>query len=80
MLQNSISIDLGKIKELSDLYNVVKDYIAKDSKSLDDVLKVLSQDEYKVLHNGEVWYIFQPLTEKASCYLGVNTEGSLFFG
>ena len=78
--QHRISIDLGKIKELSDLYNVVKDYIAKDSKSLDDVLKVLSQDEYKVLHNGEVWYIFQPLTEKASCYLGVNTEWCTTWG
>ena len=78
--QHRIAIDLGKIKELGDLYNLVKDYIAKDSQSLDDVLKVLSKDEYKVLHNGEEWYIFQPLTEKASCYLGVNTEWCTTWG
>jgi hypothetical protein len=78
--QHRIAIDLGKIKELGDLYNVVKDYIAKDTKSLDEILKILSKDEFKVLHNGEKWYIFQPLTEKASCYLGVNTEWCTTWG
>jgi len=78
--QHKIPLDLGKIKELGDLYNVVKDYIAKDTKSLDEILKVLSKDEFKVLHNGENWYIFQPLTEKASCYLGVNTEWCTTWG
>ena len=78
--QHRIALDLGKIKELGDLYNVVKDYIAKDSRSLDDVLKVLSKDEYRILHNGNEWYILQPLTEKASCYLGVNTEWCTTWG
>lgn len=78
--QHKIPLDLGKIKELGDLYNVVKDYIAKDTKSLGEILKVLSKDEFKVLHNGENWYIFQPLTEKASCYLGVNTEWCTTWG
>ena len=78
--QHKIPLDLGKIKELGDLYNVIKDYIAKDTKSLGEILKVLSKDEYKVLHNGENWFIFQPLTEKASCYLGVNTEWCTTWG
>lgn len=78
--QHKIPIDLGKIKELGDLYNVVKEYIAKDTKSLGEILKILSKDEFKVLHNGERWYIFQPLTEKASCYLGVNTEWCTTWG
>lgn len=78
--QHKIPLDLGKIKELGDLYNVVKDYIAKDTKSLDEILKILSKDEFRVLHNGENWYIFQPLTEKASCYLGVNTEWCTTWG
>lgn len=78
--QHKIPVDLGKIKQLGDLYNVVKDYIAKDTKSLDEILKVLSQDEFKVLHNGEKWFIFQPLSEKAACYLGVSTEWCTTWG
>lgn len=78
--QHRIAVDLGKIKELGDLYNVVKEYIAKDSQSLDDVLKVLPKDEYRVLHNGEEWYVFQPLNERSSCYLGVGTEWCTTYG
>jgi hypothetical protein len=78
--QHKIPLDLSKIKELGDLYNVVKDYIAKDTKSLGEILKVLSKEEFRILHNGENWYIFQPLTEKASCYLGVNTEWCTTWG
>jgi hypothetical protein len=78
--QHRIPLDVGKIKELADLYNVVKEYIVKDTKSLDEILKILSKDEFKVLHNGEKWFIFQPLTEKASCYLGVNTEWCTTWG
>lgn len=78
--QHKIPLDFGKVKELGDLYNVVKEYIAKDTKSLDEILKILSKDEFKVLHNGENWFIFQPLTEKASCYLGVNTEWCTTWG
>jgi len=78
--QHKIPVDLGKIKQLGDLYNIVKDYIAKDTKSLEEILKVLSKDEFKVLHDGEMWFIFQPLTEKAACYLGVSTEWCTTWG
>ena len=78
--QHRIPLDVGKIKELADLYNIVKEYIVKDTKSLDEILKILSKDEFKVLHNGEKWFVFQPLTEKASCYLGVNTEWCTTWG
>jgi hypothetical protein len=77
---HKIPVEINKINELGDLYNVVKDYIVKDTKSLSEILKVLSQDEFKVLHNGEGWYVFQPLTEKAACYLGVNTEWCTTWG
>jgi hypothetical protein len=77
---HKIPVEINKINELGDLYNVVKDYIVKDTKSLSEILKVLSQEEFKVLHNGEGWYIFQPLTEKAACYLGVNTEWCTTWG
>lgn len=75
-----IPIEVNKINELGDLYNTVKDYIAKDTKTLSEILKVLSENEYKILHNGEEWYVFQPLTEKAACYLGVNTEWCTTWG
>jgi len=75
-----VPIEVNKINELGDLYNSIKDYIAKDTKSLNEILKVLSENEYKILHNGEEWYVFQPLTEKAACYLGVNTEWCTTWG
>jgi hypothetical protein len=75
-----VPIEVNKINELGDLYNSIKDYIAKDTKSLSEILKVLSENEYKILHNGEEWYVFQPLTEKAACYLGVNTEWCTTWG
>jgi len=77
---HKIPLDINKIKQLGDLYEVVKGYIAQDTKSLEEILKILPKDEYKVLHNGERWYILQPLTEKASCYLGVNTEWCTTWG
>jgi len=78
--QHKVPLDLGKIKELGDLYGLIKDYVAKDTKDLGEILKVLNKDEYKVLHNGKEWYVFQPLTEKASCYLGVSTEWCTAWG
>ena len=78
--KHTMSIDINKIKSLADLYDLVKQYIVQDTKSFEQVLNVLPKDEYKVLHNGEKWYIFQPLTEKASCYLGINTEWCTTWG
>jgi hypothetical protein len=77
---HKIPLDVNKIKQLGDLYEVVKGYIVQDTKSLEEILKILPKDEYKVLHNGDRWYILQPLTEKASCYLGVNTEWCTTWG
>lgn len=77
---HKIALDVNKVKQLSDLYDVVKGYIVQDTKNLEEILKILPQEEYKVLHNGDNWYMFQPLTEKASCYLGVNTEWCTTWG
>ena len=78
--KHTMSVDLNKIKSLPDLFDLVKQYIVQDTKSFEQVLNVLPKDEYKVLHNGEKWYIFQPLTERASCYLGINTEWCTTWG
>jgi hypothetical protein len=78
--KHKISLDLNKIKQLGDLYNIVKEYIAKDAKTFDEVLKVLPQDEYQLLFSGKKWSIYKPLTERASCYLGVGTEWCTTWG
>lgn len=76
----NIPLEINQIQSIGDLYNLIKDYIVKDTKDLGQILKVLDTTEYKVLHNGKDWYIFQPLTEKSSCYLGVNTQWCTTWG
>lgn len=76
----NIPLDINSIKGIGDLYNVVKEYIVKDTKSLSEILKVLDKSEYQFLLDGENWFIFKPLTEKAACYLGVNTEWCTAWG
>lgn len=78
--EHKVPLDINKIKELGDLYNVVKGYIAKDAKTFQDVLRVLSTEEYDLKFNGKKWQIYTPFTEKASCYLGVNTEWCTTWG
>lgn len=74
------NVPLQNINQLGDIYELIKTYIVKENKTLNDVLKVLNENEYKVLHNGENWLIFQPLNEKAACYLGVNTQWCTSWG
>lgn len=76
----NISLDIKKISELSDIYNLVGKYIASESESLSTVLKSLSSSDYKTLFNGKNWIIFQPLTEKGACYLGVSTQWCTTWG
>lgn len=77
---HNIPLEINQIQSIGDLYNLIKDYIVKDTKDLGEILKVLDPSEFKVLHNGKDWYIFQPLTEKSSCYLGVNTQWCTTWG
>lgn len=78
--EHKIPLDINKIKTLVDLYDVVKEYIAKDAKSFQEVLNVLPQNEYELLYDGKNWQFYKPLTEKASCYLGTNTEWCTTWG
>jgi hypothetical protein len=80
LYKHKIAVDINKVNQLSDLYDLVKKYIVQDKRDISTILKSLSEQEYKILHNGENWYIVQPLTERASCYLGVNTEWCTTWG
>ena len=78
---HNIPVEVGKIKQLGDLYNIVKQYIIEDTLDFKLILDslVLGAD-YKLLHTGEDWIFYQPLTEKGSSYLGVNTEWCTTWG
>lgn len=78
--KHNVAIDSNKIKELSDLYDVVKQYIIEDKKTLEEILKALPEQEYELLLNGDEWIIYQPRTERAACYLGYNTEWCTTWG
>jgi hypothetical protein len=78
--KHSISLDSNKIKSLNDLYDVVKGYYAKDTRDLGSIISALDEKEYRKVFQSELWTIFVPFTEKASCYLGVNTEWCTTWG
>lgn len=78
--KHAVPLDVNKIKTLGDLYQVVKGYYVKDTKNLGDVLQAIDEKEYKKIFQNENWTIFVPLTERAACYLGVNTEWCTTWG
>lgn len=79
--KHNITLDSNKIKTLNDLYDVVKQYIARGAGSnLNTILTTLSPEEYKLIHDGKDWMIYNPLTERASCYLGVSTDWCTTWG
>jgi hypothetical protein len=76
----NLSVDITKINEISDLYPIVKDYIVSVDMPINEILTHLSDDSYKLLHNGEKWMIFTPKTEQAAAYLGVSTTWCTTWG
>lgn len=69
-----------KIETISDLYELVKDKIVKTNKSLSELISALDKSEYSVKLNEGSWFVVVPLTEKASAYLGANTEWCTTWG
>jgi hypothetical protein len=76
----NIPIDSNKIKDLPTLYGLISRYIVSENPNLSTVFKILPREEYKTLHNGEKWMILKPKTERAACYLGVNTQWCTTWG
>lgn len=70
---HNIPVNTSQIKGIPDLYELVKKYMVMKTPSLSEILKALDKSEYQVLFDGNDWIIFKPLTEKASCYLGVQS-------
>jgi len=78
--KHNVPIDITKLKTLSDLYNIVKQYYTKDTKDLKDVLMALSPNDYETIFQDEKWTVLKPKTEKGACYLGVNTQWCTTWG
>lgn len=78
--QYNMPVDYKKVQTIPELYNLVKDKIAKVQTNLGELIKLLGEEEYSVKHNGDTWFIIQPKTEKAAAYLGVNTEWCTTWG
>jgi len=76
----NLSIDIKNIKQISDLYDIVKNYIVSIETPIKEILKELPKDSYKLLHNGENWVVFRPLTEKAAAWLGVGSSWCTTWG
>jgi len=76
----NLSIDIKNIKQISDLYDTVKNYIVSIETPIREILKELPKDSYKLLHNGEKWVVFRPLTEKAAAWLGVGSSWCTTWG
>ncbi len=69
-----------KINSIPDLYELVKDKIVKTNTTLATLIEALDPKEYEVKHNGDSWFVIVPKSEKASSYLGVNTEWCTAWG
>jgi hypothetical protein len=78
---HNIAVDINKLKNLGDLYQIVQKYLVADTQNLTEILNALVIDEdYKLLHQGEDWDFYQPLTIKGASYLGFSTEWCTTWG
>lgn len=78
---HNVALDINKLKSLGDLYNVVQKYIIQDTLDLKEILNALViEKDYKLLHDGEDWVFYQPLTQKGASYLGYSTEWCTTWG
>jgi hypothetical protein len=78
--KRNVSLDINKINGIDDIYDIIKKYILQNSPELTNIINQLPKEEYQLKHDGGKWLIFVPLTEKASCYLGVNTQWCTTWG
>lgn len=76
----NLSVDIKYINNLSDIYDLVSKYIVKDTFSVENVIKSLPSNEYKILLDSKNWYIISPESQKAACYFGYGTQWCTTWG
>ena len=66
--------DINKYKSLSELYNVIADYVGNDKTiSKQDEIKKEKSGTKKIYEDNR-FLVIQPLTEEAACYYGKGTQ------
>jgi hypothetical protein len=79
--KHQVAVDQNKIKDLSDLFNIVQKYYKQDSdKTVFELIPTLSEDDYELLHSGDNWVIYKPKSEKGAAVLGHNTQWCTSWG
>ena len=78
--KHNVPLDSTKIQNLNDIFELVKKYIAASTNDLNKILTTLSPKEYVKVHDGDVWMIFIPKSERAACAIGVGTEWCTTWG
>ena len=78
-LKPKLSIDKRNIKNFKsivDMFNVIKPYMESGEpiQSSTSLEKEIKQKEVKRLYEDDKWLVVEPLTERAACYYGKNTE------
>jgi len=76
----NVALDINKITSLPEMYNQIEKYLAQEQTDFFGIVKQLSPNEYQLLYNSENWVIYTPKTERAACYLGVNTQWCTTWG
>jgi hypothetical protein len=71
--------DLNRLKSLSELEAIVDKFDEQDLQSQTQQVKSIEQQMYqhgdaKLIHDDAQVKVVQPLTEKGSCYFGINTK------
>ena len=79
--KKKIGLDANKITNLSDIYELVKNFVVRDGETdINKILESLTNEDYELKLNGEEWYIFKPLTIKGASLLGSATEWCTTWG
>lgn len=76
----NIPLNNNEIKSIGDIYEKVKTKMFVSNQSVNDVFNLLQPDEYKLILNSEKWLLLIPISERAACYLGINTQWCTTWG
>jgi hypothetical protein len=78
---HQIPVFIDKIKTLPDLLYLVKPYLVDNETDFKEILNELKPNtDYKILFKNSKWTIYQPLSERGACHLGVRTEWCTTYG
>ena len=76
----NIPLRSNDITSIADIYEKVKTKMFVSNQSVNNVFNLLQPDEYKLILNSEKWLLITPISERASCYLGINTQWCTTWG